>query len=328
MRRRPSSRILIAAALSLPAAAAGQDAADASGAAFLLVPVGARATALGQAAVADGGSSEAVFWNPAGLATLSHSELAIHHARTFISKNTALAAYLVSERLGVLGVSAYLVDFGTQPSTARGLGSPIPLGQFSTKGIELLASYATDAAGPLNLGVSYKLIQFRQDCQGSCGEFGSTVGTTHAVDLGLQLAFDGGRNFILGLAVRDAGFRLQLENSDQADPLPTRVQLGAAYRVMLPTRLANGDRLDARLLIDVQEPWGEYGDPDALVGLEFGYGELIRVRTGYALVESTSRGPSVGLGVQVDRVAIDFARVFFTSGNLDEPAYLSVRLGL
>src|SRR5207248_8930547 len=39
---------------------------DAGGAVFLLVPVGARAAALGQAAVADGGSSESAFWNPAG----------------------------------------------------------------------------------------------------------------------------------------------------------------------------------------------------------------------------------------------------------------------
>ena len=43
------------------AQASGEGAAD-LGATFLLVPVGGRAAALGQAAIADGGSSEAAFW--------------------------------------------------------------------------------------------------------------------------------------------------------------------------------------------------------------------------------------------------------------------------
>ena len=301
--------------------------ATSAGAAFILVPVGARTTALGQAGVADGGSSEAVFWNPAGLARLPQSEFAIHHARTFISKNTALAGYLVSERLGVVGISAYLADFGAQPTTPPEPGTD-PTGRLSTKGVELLASYATDVGRPVTLGVTYKLIQFRNECQGDCGPRGTVIGTTHAVDLGLQYAFGDAQNLTLGLAVRHAGFKLQLENSDQADPLPTRVQLGVAYRVLLPATLANGERLDARFLLDVQEPWGEYGHPDALMGVEIGYQDLVRVRTGYAIVESSASGPSVGLGVRIDRIAVDFARVFFTSGSLDEPAYLSVRLAL
>ncbi|MCZ6754566.1 MAG: UPF0164 family protein, partial [Gemmatimonadetes bacterium] len=78
--------------------------------AFLLVPVGGRAAALGQAAVADGGSSESAFWNPAGLAWLEGSELAVHHAATFISNNTALSAYFAAAGVGTFGVSAYLVD--------------------------------------------------------------------------------------------------------------------------------------------------------------------------------------------------------------------------
>src|SRR5436305_12346151 len=69
---------------------------DAGGAVFLLVPVGARAAALGQAAVADGGSSESAFWNPAGLAGLQHSELPIHRANTFPSNNTDPSGHLAS----------------------------------------------------------------------------------------------------------------------------------------------------------------------------------------------------------------------------------------
>src|SRR3954469_9402955 len=73
---------------------------EAGGAAFLLIPVGGKAAALGQAAVADDGSSESAFWNPAGLAGLRHSEVAIHRANTFASNNTVLSGYLASRSLG------------------------------------------------------------------------------------------------------------------------------------------------------------------------------------------------------------------------------------
>ena len=38
----------------------------------------------------------------------------------------------------------------------------------------------------------------------------------------------------VGIALQHAGLKLQLENRDQADPLPTRLQYGAAYKVDVP----------------------------------------------------------------------------------------------
>src|SRR5882672_10346233 len=103
MRPRSSDWFALLAALTLGAAPplAGQvQRLEPGGAAFLLVPVGGRATALGQAGVADGGTSEAAFWNPAGLAALDTSEIAIHRAHTFASDNTVLAGYAASRNLG------------------------------------------------------------------------------------------------------------------------------------------------------------------------------------------------------------------------------------
>lgn len=328
MRRRASSgarTLLGALALAVIAGtAAAQQAPEQGGAAFLLVPVGARAAALGQAAVADGGSSEAAFWNPAGLAEMTHGEFAVHYAHTFVSDNTVLGGYLVSDRLGTIGVAGYLVDYGTQPVVPR-FGDGVPTGQFAPKNLELLASYATDIAGPVQIGVNYKLIQFRQDCQGDCGSVPNIVGTTHGVDLGLQLA-PGSGAFRMGLAVRNVGFKLQLENRDQADPLPTRVQFGASYRVFLPSA-RGAPPMDARVLLDLQNAWGTYAHPETRVGVEFGYDDLVRLRAGYAFLQSQNSGPSIGLGLKYDRFSVDFARIFYTSGNFDEPVYLSVRVG-
>ncbi|MBI4502995.1 MAG: PorV/PorQ family protein [Gemmatimonadetes bacterium] len=311
--------------MALASRAQGQQPAgsEAGGAAFLLLPVGARAAALGQAAVADAGSSESTFWNPAGLAGLEHSELAIHRANTFASDNTVLSAYLASQTLGTVGLAAYLVDFGSQ-DVVTAPGRPVT-GQISPRNVELVASYGTDLAGSFTLGFNYKLIQFRQDCSGDCTPFRTIVGTTHGVDVGLQYAAGPSDALRLGVAVLHAGFKLQVQNREQADPLPTRIQAGAVYRVRLPSPPESGEPLDARVLLDVQNEWGHYDNPDARVGLELAYGELIAIRTGYAFLHAESAGPSVGLGIHFGRLTLDFARVFFESSSLQSPVFLSLR---
>lgn len=323
MRQRLSS-LVVAAAFVVAAPTLAQVAADpeTGGGAFLLLPVGARATALGQAAAADGGTSESIFWNPAGLALVEQQEFAVHYGSTFISDNTALAGSLSAGRLGVLGVAAYLVDYGSQDVVG---GTGVPIGRISPKNIELLASYATAVGGGLSLGVNYKLIQLRQDCSGQCAAFPSVAGTTHGVDIGLQYAVAGSETLRLGFVVRHAGFKLQLRNEGQADPLPTRVQVGVVYKVVLPPLRGTEERFDARFLVDVDDEWGEYSDPNLRLGLDVGLSDLVRFRSGYAFLNSQSRGPSVGIGIRVGKIAVDLARVFFVSSNFDEPLHVSVR---
>jgi hypothetical protein len=305
MRRRRSrlgTLLVVLFVAGSPAWAQDGDQVEEGGAAFLLIPVGARSAALGQAAIADYGTSEAAFWNA--------------------SNNTAITAQFPTRRLGVLGISGYLVDFGSQEVV---VGPGVPTGRISVKNIELLASWATEPIGNLALGVNYKLIQFRQDCSGDCGTARSVVGTTHGVDIGAQYAFGTSENLRVGLAVRHAGFKLQLENRDQADPLPTRVQIGFVWRIYLPQPRDATQRLDARILFDLQDAWGQYNNPDARLGLELGYGQAIRLRAGYAFLHSESRGPSIGAGLRFGRFALDIARIFFSSSNLDEPFYASLR---
>ncbi|HWP37416.1 MAG TPA: PorV/PorQ family protein [Gemmatimonadales bacterium] len=312
--------VLVVSPLSLPAQTT--DDVVAAGAAFLLFPVGGRAAALGQAAVANTGSGEMAFWNPAGLATLRRSELGLHRANTFVSNNTILSAYVMSPDLGVIGVAGYLVDFGSQEIT-RPTGQPA--GRISLKNLELLASYATVIANSLSVGLNYKFIQFRHDCSGDCALFPSVTGTTHGLDIGMQYGFGPTDALRLGAAVQHAGFPLQLENRDQADPLPTRVQMGAAYRVQLP-RVEGTEAASVQLLVDVQEAWGSYRDPDLRVGAELTYGESVQLRGGYAWLQSESRGASIGAGFRLGRAILDFARIFYATGTFDEPVHLSLRV--
>lgn len=316
---------LILAGLGLTSPLAGQTPGEITegGAAFLLVAVGARATALGQAGTADARTAESAFWNPAGLALLPSSELAVHHAITFASNNTVLSAYLASTAAGVVGVAAYLVDYGSQDIVPGPQQNPT--GRISPRNVELLASYAASLDHRLSFGVNYKLIQLRNDCSGDCGAFRPIVGTTHGVDLGVQYGSEKPEGLRLGVAVRHAGFDLQLENAGQADPLPTRLAAGLDYRMGLP-QSPGAPPAFARVLVSAENPCCSRLAPDLRVGVELGYGTAVRLRGGYALLRSESSGPSLGAGLQFDRLVVDFARVFFTSGNLDEPVYLTLRV--
>jgi hypothetical protein len=321
---------VLGAALSLGAGAvrglAAQGITQPQGAAFLLLPVGARATALGQAATADGGTTEAVFWNPAGLAALSRSEFAVHHFNAFFGNGDAAVIALHGARLGTVALAAYIIDYGDLDLTPRD-GGGVPIGRITPRNVALSLSYGTDLGGGVDIGVTYKLVQLRVDCSGDCTDVPPAIGTTHAADVGLRYTV-AGLPLSVGVSLRNVGFNLQVENSAQADPLPTRFAVGIAYEVLRPVPGREGESIDVRVLADVQSAVGHGAfAPLKLLGVESGVGELIRLRAGYAFLDSDAKGPSLGLGLKVGSVSLDLARIFFANDNLGEkePFHVSFR---
>src|SRR5216117_2587319 len=191
-----------------------------AGALFLVFPIGAHAVGMGQTAVGADGRGEAAFWNPAGLATLEDNEFSLHSANIAAGRTNAIGAYLPSRGIGVMGGAVYLVDYGDLERTDSS-GSTIA--RIAPRNFEFLASYATTLNGSFALGLSYKLVAFRVDCGGDCRDFPTGQGSTHALDVGAQFRVGAGGPLRLGLAVRNVGFKLQVQNKPQADALPTRL---------------------------------------------------------------------------------------------------------
>jgi hypothetical protein len=315
---------LLAAGRVQPVRAQGPSA-GVEGGAFLLLPVGARAVALGQAATADGGSSEAMFWNPAGLATLVKAEFAIYHYDAFFGSGDAIAIAVPSSRLGSFALGAYLVNYGDLAVTRGDLG-PEPVGQISPRNVALMASYATDLGG-LAAGVTYKLVQFRVDCTGDCSQVPTATGTTQAVDVGVQYTFGAWRPVVVGVSLRNLGFALQINNRAQADPLPTRLSVGVSAELVRPPEGAQG--LDARVLADVQGTVLEGPlTTVTVVGIESGVGDVLRLRVGYAFLDSNASGPSLGVGVKFGSIAFDLARTFNSAQDVGdtEPIHFTFRV--
>src|SRR6266496_6684810 len=227
-----------------------------AGALFLVFPVGARAVGMGQTAIGSEGHGEAAFWNPAGLATLETNEFALHSATLVAGRSNVLGAYFPSRGIGVLGGAVYLVDYGDLERTDPN-GNTIA--RIAPRNFEFLASYATNLTGAVAFGISYKLVQFRVDCSGDCRDFPAGTGATHALDLGGQFRVGPGGPLRIGVALRNIGFRLQVQSQAQADPLPTRLAVGAQYEVRLRPAMGGAldEAFDVKLAADVDSPWGQ-----------------------------------------------------------------------
>ncbi len=324
---RPVRLLLMLAAVWPSGPLAAQEPPLNAGALFLVFPVGAQAVGMGQTATAAAGRGEAAFWNPAGLATLTDDEFALHSATLVAGRSHVLGAYFPSRGIGVIGGAVYLVDYGDLDRTDQN-GNTIA--RIAPRNFEFLASYATSLSGSFVFGVSYKLVQFRVDCSGDCRDFPAGTGATHALDFGGQFTVGPGGPLRLGVALRNVGFRLQVQNQAQADALPTRLAVGALYELRLRpgTGRALTQVFDLKLAADVDSPWGQVGQSETRLGLDIGYQRLVRVRAGYAFVQDGLSGPSLGLGVESGSLGVDLARAFLTGSDLqvESPTFFSFRV--
>jgi hypothetical protein len=290
------------------------------GALDLLLPTGARAVALGQATMAVAGTTESVWWNPSGLARMRGTSAAIHHSQSSGGTADAVAVVAHSRVLGSFGVSASLRDFGSSTNADDGGTEG---GTILPRSLIYAATYAA-SLDRLNVGLSYKLVQWRIDCSGPCtGETG-IMASTSALDAGAQFSLAPAIPVTLGASVRNVGLRLQVNDEPQADDLPSRLQAG--LEVLVPGLADMVDGAELRVSADMVSGLRRM-DPSPRVGAEIGWQRKIHVRGGYASRAGGYGGPSLGVGYETGSLAIDFARLFDEVSSLTgaEPTYLSVR---
>lgn len=312
--------LLALAAVAAPALGQGDVATE--GALFLLLPVGGRAVGRGQAIVASVDGSEAVWWNPAGLARQEKRELAIHHSQPFYETTAdAVTVVVPSSLLGVLAISANILDFKGGEQTDD-LGNPI--GTITTRSYVYAATYATTAGARLNAGVTYKVLQFHVGCSAGCDPGDGANATTSAIDVGAQYDLRGVVPVALGAAVRNLGPSLQVNDSPQRDKLPARLQLGVRWRVSpLERRIADtelavsGDAIDR--LGGTEPSWRG--------GVEATWRRRASLRAGYVLGGPDTRGAAIGFGIRQAGLLVDLGYQFggMVARTEGDPVFLSLR---
>lgn len=319
----------LAAAALVASAASGARAqsADGQGASFLLLPVGARALSLGGAAAIMADGSESLFWNPAAAARASGGEVAVHHSQTVAATNDALAVAIPWRRTVVLGLSAMLVDLGSQDVVPPEGGPPI--GSLLARDVVVAGSAAVPIGSRLDVGATVKLLQVRVDCTGQCASVPVSASTATAFDLGARFRVPGAVPFSVGVMVRNLGPKLALRDRADKDALPTRWQAGVAYDVLQVARYAPDVQL--RFAADLGSDMN-YDAAGLRVGGEAVWQRRVALRGGYVFRDragatAQASGPTVGLGVTAGRFVVDLAREFqgLSVDAGEPPTHLSLR---
>lgn len=310
---------VVLGALAAPSSAQS-DGTSNEGALFLLLPVGAQAVSLGRAMTAMQGS-EAAFWNPAGLAGVERSQAVVFRGDHVVGTATALSTLFAKPGLGTLGASYLLLDAGELEQRDE---NGIFIGTITIRNHLGVLSAGTELLDRLSAGVSLKLIQFRLSCRGICQPDPGTTATTYAVDAGVQSMLFG--RLRLGAAVAHLGPRLQALNAEQADPLPTRVRLAAAYDIV--DQIMDNDDLSGWIAVEVEDRLRDPGSLSYYLGTEFTAGreDALSLRAGYVVSElQREDGARVGLGLRYERFELSIAKslVVSTLTGETEPVHVT-----
>ena len=321
------SRILTALGALLVAGvqARAQGGLSTEGGLFLLLPIGARAVGMGQAAAATATGSEAVWWNPAGLVAESRREAAIHHSQSILGSGDALSIVMPSQLLGTLALSLDVLNYGDFPLTDS-INPDVPLGNIIPRNVIYGVSYASGIGKRLGVGLTYKVVQLRFDCSGPCPPSASYTATTSALDFGFRAELPMRRPTVVGLALRNVGLPFQVNDSQQADPLPTRIQLGIAHTIPVRTTPTKAGAVTALVAADVLETL-ELETPSVRVGTDIAYEQRLFLRGGYVIENGDGGGPSIGFGIVARNFVLDFGRIVggLSADQGQSPTHLSLR---
>lgn len=317
-------RLLFSAALSalIAIGAGAQTVTGSEGALFLLLPTGAQSVGMGEAMVAASPGSEGIWWNPASMAAQDKRELAIHYSKTVSGVANAFSFVHPSRSFGTTALSVSVLDLGEQQVTDV-LGQTI--GVIFPRDVVLAGTYAAQVTNRFNAGFNYKIVQVRVDCTGQCATVGDEVQSSRAVDLGAQYRVEAGAPLIFGIALRNLGGKLNSAETNQRDPLPTQLEIGAMYRLKFLDHYvkdmewrAAGSWVDTRSL----------GGKSVRLGTDVLYEGTVHLRAGFVGHDRLSgASASLGFGLQSNGFVFDIARTF--GGLPDEaghsPVWISLR---
>ncbi len=277
---------------------------------FLLLAPDSRAGGIGESGSGLADNSAAIFWNPAGIAFLTGSEVSITHSNWLPQFNLDLFYdYLtyrqyIEEISGSVTASITYMNFGEFVRT--GENDPTPLGTFRSFDAALTLGYATKIHNDWGLGLNFRVIHSRLSDKGAGEEEGEGVATSVSFDIAamwrpasfdIPYIGDFSNRFSLGVNLSNLGPKIYYIDQKQADPIPTNFRLGMAIKLMEDDYNSLTYTVDfSKLLIDrdttkvsddradfyeaVFTAWGdspiseELRDIVTSMGLEYWYGNM------------------------------------------------------
>jgi len=296
--------LLLAADLARAQSAAGADAFD-----FLRLDASARSVGMGGAYTALATDSNALLYNPAGLARVRASEATFMHNQYALGVGQQYIGVALKRGLGFNFNYASLGDVPrTTISNPGGAGS-----RLNVSDTALGAGYGRELTSDLAIGGGVKYIS---------ESLGDVTANGYAVDLGGLYRMAEVKGLTLGASLLNVGPAVKFAAS--SEKLPTTIRLGSAYAFKLP-------RNDVTLAFDLSK--GLLDKVRMGLGAETLIDEQFAARFGFSTRSDAGLGLSFGLGWVGKKLGADYAfvpmgdlgnahRISFTLrwGNSDDPA--------
>ncbi len=282
---------------------------------FLSIPVGARATAMGNAYSASVDDASAIYWNPSGLAAMEKGAFSAEYATWLADINFNYAAVVLPTGMGTFGLGVTALRSPEMEVTTvdeqMGTGE-----RFTASSYAFSLSFGRNLTDRFALGATAKVVNER---------IWHSSATGVALDIGtmFETPFRGIR---LGASISNFGTKLRMSGDDllsiiDIDPnnrgnnesnramlstdrfdMPLTMRIGIAGELFQ----SGGQRLT--LAVDALSP--NNSEQYVNAGMEVGLlGDLVMLRAGYSelFLEDSIRSFSLGGGLQYRFGPLDVA---------------------
>ena len=332
-----------------------------TGVPFLLIGPNSRFSGMGETGTAIADDATAMHWNPSGLAFQTEkTEVNLTHSPWLagLGLSDLFYDYLAAKKHikaldGTVGASLTYLNIGEVITTDE-FGNRTPFRDYKAYEFAFALGYATKLKPYLGVGISARFIY--SHLGGSAGTergTGNAFGTSF--DISAMYRPNKGPKFIkdklsIGVNLSNLGPKIYYIDAAQADPIPTQLRFGVAYRIfknegndltitadfskLLVNRYNDGtsDAFYKALFTSWKGgPNGIGKSIQSSVGVEYWYGapKLIALRAGY-FYEDPANGNrkfiTLGAGLRYSLYGFDFSYINAIEEN--HPLANTLRFGL
>jgi hypothetical protein len=271
-----------------------------TGFAFLKLGVGARAMGLGSAYVALADDPTAIYWNPAGLASISGTQVTAMHnewIQDFRQEFAAVGAHVGPGAMGVGFSGFYTSEFEKRDDTG------VLIGHYGFNDIAVTGAYGLRVVEGLDAGIALRYVREMIDQYDATAFIGDVGAKYRLRETGVSF----------GAAVQNLGKDAKFIS--QTFPLPITWRAGAAASRQLPS-------LQGRGTLTAEIRGAKADKAHFHVGAEYAYHERVALRLG-GKFGYDDESVTFGLGLAKDWVHFDYALVPLSS-NLGTTHFFSL----
>lgn len=297
--------LLVLCALPLSAQISGFDKVGTTSFTFLQVVPNAKVAAMGGVYTTTINSSEAVFFNPAGLTMAPTSGISISYLDYFLDTQLSSLSWSYKyKHYGIIGVQAMYVDIGEIMETSvdylirddvTGIYNPGLTGNIIKPNSYVVGlSFARQVTMKFSFGLTAKYVS--EDL---------VAKSTSAI------VFDGGllyktgfKSLVLGTSLRNFG--KEIKYFSKTYPLPQTFTIGLSGHLFGPENSLWKEMSGQHLLLAFDLAQVRDHSQQQHVGLEYGLKDMLFVRTGYKF-NHDEETYTLGFGVRFSKMRLDYA---------------------